>query len=213
MSVELVWITPEVEKLIAYIARVSNPANQDNPNYEKLIQYLINHKHWSPFEMAGCCVEINTSRGIADQIMRHRSFAFQTFSTRYAEVQSFEPIEPRRQDLKNRQASYDDLSEDIKGWFYGRVEVLNSEISNLYHEALSKGIAKECARSILPVSLSTKMYMNGTIRSWIHYIEVRSGIETQKEHRDIADQIKSILIPHIPIISKAIGWSNEQISS
>jgi thymidylate synthase (FAD) len=204
---KLIWITPDTEKFIAYIARVSNPNNQENPNYEKLVAYLVAHQHWSPFEMANACFEINTSRAITAQILRHRSFTFQEFSQRYAKVQSIEEVEVRRQDEKNRQASHDDLAEETKSWFKENFAKLMEQVNSFYDQAVEKGIAKECARFVMPMASSSKIYMNGTIRSWIHYINLRTGPETQKEHRDIANAIKLQLIEQLPVVSKAIGWT------
>lgn len=206
MSVKLIHVTPNTEATIAYCARVSS-SNQENPEFEKLIKYLIKHKHWSPFEMATMCVEINTTRAIAAQILRHKSFNFQEFSQRYSEVQVFISCEARRQDLKNKQNSTDDLPEDIKAWFdqaQGDVVALSSK---LYQEAISKGIAKECARFLLPLSTQTRLYMHGTIRSFIHYVDVRTDASTQKEHREIALLVKDIMKDQFPTIAKALGWT------
>ena len=208
MSVELITITPDAEKLIAYCARVSSP-NQENPEIAKLLAYCIKHQHWSIFEQASMTVEIETSRMISAQILRHRSFVFQEFSQRYAEAQEIVLCEARRQDTKNRQNSIDDLDEDIKEeWLvrqrYGFLAALQS-----YQWALNNGIAKECARAVLPMQTKTKLYMTGSIRSWIHYLELRTGPDTQKEHRDIANAIKRIFIEQLPVTSEALGWNNE----
>ena len=205
MSVKLVTITPEAEKLIAYCARVSSP-NQENPEIAKLLKYCVDHKHWSIFEQASMTVEITTSRMISAQILRHRSFVFQEFSQRYAEAQEIVPCEARRQDTKNRQNSIDDLDADIKEeWLvrqrYGFLAALQS-----YQWALNNGIAKECARAVLPMQTMTKLYMTGSIRSWIHYLELRTGPDTQKEHRDIANEIKMIFVKELPVIAEALGW-------
>ena len=205
MKVELVHITPDCEKLIAKIARVSSN-NQDNPEYSKLMAYLIKHQHWSPYEMANMCLEIETSRAIAAQILRHRSFSFQEFSQRYAEAQEFEGYPARRQDLKNRQNSIDDLSEDTKEWFWAAQEKINSQSLDFYKAALEMGIAKEQARFLLPLSTQTRLYMNGSIRSWIHYITLRTSPDTQLEHRSIAEQCKLIFINQLPEVSKALNW-------
>lgn len=206
MLVKLVSTTPEGEKIIAHCARVSSP-NQENPEYEKLLSYLIKNNHWSPFEMANLCVEITTTRGVAPQILRHKSFSFQEFSQRYAEALTYEPYEARRQDLKNRQNSIDDMNQENKEWF-GMIQELNWETSlERYKKALEFGVAKELARTLLPLGTETKLYMNGSIRSWIHYIEVRSDPSTQKEHRDIAEACKKILIEHYPTVAKAMNWS------
>lgn len=205
--VKLIHRTEESEKLIAFMARVSSP-NQENPKFEKLIKYLLDNKHFSPFEMCNMCVEINTSRAIAQQLIRHRSFAYQEFSQRYQQVssQSFEQYEARRQDVKNRQNSISDLPEDVQDWFKNAQYEINTSASELYQQALDKGIAKESARFLLPLSTSTKLYMNGSLRSWIHYIEVRTDSSTQKEHRDIAEECKEIFKKEFPIIAKALCW-------
>jgi thymidylate synthase (FAD) len=209
MNVKMVWITPDAEKFIAYCARVSNPANQDNPDIEGLIKYCIQHKHWSPFQMANVCIEVNTSRAITAQIARHSSLSIQEFSQRYAKVQSFEPIEVRRQDVKNRQNSIDDLSEDVRDWWNIECSKVLESAAKLYGEAVSKGIAKECARMVLPMASSSRMYLNGTVRSWLTYLMVRTGPDTQKEHRDIAFKIKDILTEKMPMIARASGWVTE----
>lgn len=205
MKVSLVHITPDCEKLIAKIARVSSN-NQDNPEYSKLMAYLIKHAHWSPFEMGNMCVEIETSRAIAAQILRHRSFSFQEFSQRYSKAQEFEQYRARRQDLKNRQNSIDDLDYDTLLWFEWAQLQVNNLSQDLYNTALEKGIAKEQARFLLPLSTKTRLYMNGSIRSWIHYLTLRTNIDTQLEHRVIAEQIKSLFITQLPEISKALNW-------
>lgn len=205
--VRLTHTTPKAEKLIGYMARVSSP-NQDNPSIEKLIKYLIEHNHWSPLEMANMCVEITTSRAISAQIIRHRSFSFQEFSQRYSKVDSNENefYGARRQDEKNRQNSIDDLSDETQDWFLNAQMQVNDLSRNLYVEALDKGIAKESARFLLPISTTTKLYMNGSLRSWIHYINIRTEISVQLEHREIADEIKKIFMMEFPIISKALNW-------
>lgn len=207
--VKLIHCTVGAEKLITYMARVSSP-NQDNPDKDKLLKYLITHKHWSPFEMATMCVEIRTSRAISAQILRHRSFHFQEFSQRYSKVdpQDFEFYEARRQDDKNRQNSVGDLPEDVQDWFLGAQEQVVELAQKLYYEATDKGIAKECARFLLPMSTGTKVYMHGTLRDWIHYINLRSEVGTQKEHRDIALRAKEIFIQKFPVIAKALEWTN-----
>jgi thymidylate synthase (FAD) len=199
-SVKLVHITPNAEELITYMARVSNPANQSNTETSaRLIKYLIDHKHWSPFEMVNMCVEINTTRSIAAQILRHRSFSFQEFSQRYAQVE-LDPVLPemRRQDLKNRQNSVDDLPLDV----LDECDVLVTEafVSALkaYDRLLELGVAKECAREVLPLATPTRLYMNGTIRSWIHYCQLRCANGTQKEHQDIARGVYKLLEEHVP---------------
>jgi thymidylate synthase (FAD) len=205
-STKLVWITPNAESVITYCARVSNPKNQEtNPNPEKLIAYCIKHKHWSVFEMASACVEINTTRDISAQILRHRSFSFQEFSQRYAEVQLRPEIpELRRQDLTNRQNSIDDLHQNTKEFFERKIAEVYSHSYDVYQQLLDAGVAKECARKILPINSPTRLYMSGTLRSWLHYLQVRRGPETQLEHRVIAQEIASILCKHIPSIFNVI---------
>lgn len=205
MEVNLVHSTSDAETLIAYCARVSSP-NQDNPEYEGLLRYCIKNGHWSVFEMASMCVEITTSRAIAQQILRHRSFHFQEFSQRYAEVTSFEIYEARRQDAKNRQNSIDDMTEDTKRWFNLRQDEIRNLAQCSYDQALSMGIAKEQARFLLPLSTTTKLYMHGTIRDWVHYLNLRTANGTQKEHADIAKAIQSIFIEKLPVVSKSLGW-------
>jgi len=199
-STRLVWITPEAEKIMGYCARVSNPNNQTNyDTAPKLLQYCIKHQHWSVFEMASMCVEINTTRSIAAQILRHRSFSFQEFSQRYAEVELRAEIpEFRRQDLKNRQNSVDDLSESTlkQAELIAASALVSSQ--RAYEELLQLGIAKECAREVLPLATPTRLYMNGTIRSWIHYCQLRCGNGTQKEHQIIAREAWKLLEEHLP---------------
>ena len=208
MSVELITITPDAEKLIAYCARVSSP-NQENPEIAKLLAYCIKHQHWSIFEQASMTVEIETSRMISAQILRHRSFVFQEFSQRYAEAQEIVLSEARRQDTKNRQNSIDDLNDAIKeDWIELQENIFRWALEG-YHWALHNGIAKECARAVLPMQTKTKLYMTGSIRSWIHYLELRTGPDTQKEHRDIADAIKRIFVEQLPVTSEALGWNNQ----
>lgn len=204
-SVELVHITPDAEELIAYMARVSNPSNQSNTETSsKLIRYLIKHKHWSPFEMVNMCVEINTTRSIAAQILRHRSFSFQEFSQRYAEVQLKPEIpELRRQDTKNRQNSINDLDPIQVKFLSHDIGKLYAECYNLYHQLLEAGVAKECAREVLPMAAPTRLYMNGTIRSWLHYCDLRTDNGTQKEHTIIAGQIQDLLYQHLPNVMEA----------
>ena len=206
MPCKLVWITPEAEKNIIYIARVSNPANQDNPKITGLLKYLIKHKHVSPFEMANMCIEITTTRAISAQIIRHRSFSFQEFSQRYAEVPSIEDCECRLQDSKNRQGSLDVEDDALKVWWDESKQSINDHCKEVYKQALEKGIAKACARFLLPMSSTSKLYMNGTIRSWIHYLESRTAWDTQKEHRELAEEIKNIFSEHMPTIAKALGF-------
>ena len=206
-TVSLVHTTPDAEKLIAYMARVSNPDNQDNPESERLIRYLIKHKHWSPFEMVNMCVQIETTRSVAAQILRHRSFSFQEFSQRYAQVAEPAVIPAlRRQDTKNRQNSIDNLDPVTVDEFNIKMNSLFELSENLYNEMLLAGVAKECARDVLPLSTPTKMYMNGTLRSWIHYIDLRTANGTQHEHKLVAEGCKKLFEEQFPLISKAI-WS------
>jgi len=208
MTVNLVWATPDAEKMIVMMARVSAPKNQNNMDTApKLLQYLINNKHWSPFEMANLCVEINTTRAIAPQILRHRSFSFQEFSQRYADVIELGGARVphlRRQDVKNRQNSFDDLSPDLIAHYYRRIAELFEDSDHLYREMVSNGVAKECARAILPLATKTRLYMNGTLRSWIHYLQLRIDNGTQSEHRQIAEDIKQIFCEQFPIIGQAV---------
>ena len=202
-NVKLIWITPEAEQQIEFCARVSNPKGQDKIDTTgKLLRYLVTHKHWSPFEMASACVEITTTRDISAQILRHRSFSFQEFSQRYAStidgLGGLEIPHLRRQDTKNRQASHDDLTREATQAFYRRISSVFEDLEHLYQEMLSAGIAKESARKILPMNSPTRLYMSGTIRSWIHYLSVRRGPETQLEHRLIANEIFQILNKEMP---------------
>ena len=202
---KLISVTPNAEEIIAYCARVSNPANQDNPDSERLIRYLIKHRHWSPFEMAHVVIEINTTRAIAAQILRHRSFSFQEFSQRYAvaDLGDFEVPELRRQDTKNRQNSINDLPQEVVDEFQSEIDEVFETTRVLYQRMLSYGVAKECARGILPLNTPTKLYMSGTIRSWIHYCGLRCGNGTQEEHRVIAEACKDLLYQHLPNVAKA----------
>jgi thymidylate synthase (FAD) len=207
-SASLIWITPDAENMIAYCARVSNPLNQTNhETAPRLLRYCINNQHWSVFEMASMCVEINTTRSIAAQILRHRSFSFQEFSQRYAQVAAV-PIIPelRRQDHTNRQNSIDDLDEVVKYNYTSRMIELYSKAYDLYKDMIEAGVAKECAREVLPLSTSTRLYMNGSIRSWLHYCDLRTSNGTQKEHAVIAGQIQDILYSQIPNVCEAM-WS------
>lgn len=211
-TVSLVHITPKAEELIAYMARVSNPSNQSNTETSaKLIKYLIDHNHWSPFEMVNMCVEINTTRSIAAQILRHRSFSFQEFSQRYADVTSIgSPVVPslRRQDHKNRQNSIDDLPTEKKEVYYRRIHQLFAESEDLYREMVSSGVAKECARDVLPMASPSRLYMNGTIRSWLHYCDLRTENGTQREHAVIAGQVQDLLYELLPSVSEAMWNKN-----
>jgi thymidylate synthase (FAD) len=204
-TVSLVHTTPDAEQLIAYMARVSNPDNQDNPQSERLIRYLIKHKHWSPFEMVNMCVQIETTRSVAAQILRHRSFSFQEFSQRYAQVTEPALIPKlRRQDTKNRQNSIDNLDPVTVDEFNIKMNSLFELSENLYNEMLVAGVAKECARDILPLSTPTKLYMNGTLRSWLHYCDLRCANGTQYEHKLIADQVKNLIDQEFPTIYAAM---------
>jgi len=213
MSVKLISITKSnvegidsAEGLITYVARVSNPTNQMNEeSAPKLLKYLIKNKHWSPFELVHMTVEINTSRAIAQQILRHRSFSFQEFSQRYSTASSFVHYKARRQDVKNRQNSIDDMDIDAKVWFDDAQKNVQDVCNVLYERALRRGIAKEQARFLLPLSTATTLYMSGSIRSWIHYIQLRTEAGTQLEHRDIANQIEEILAANFPNIAEALN--------
>ena len=207
-TASLIHITPNAEELIAYMARVSNPSNQSNTKTSaKLISYLIEHHHWSPMEMVNMCVEINTTRSIAAQILRHRSFSFQEFSQRYAQVTTLPEIpELRTQDTKNRQNSIDNLDKEIDGKYQHLIAKHYVDSYRLYQQMLDEGIAKECAREVLPLAAPTRLYMNGTIRSWLHYCDLRCGNGTQAEHRLIALQIQSLLKDHLPNVCEAM-WT------
>ena len=215
-KVKLTWATPNAEALIVEMARVSAPRNKDNmETAPKLLRYLINHKHWSPFEMANMCVEINTTRAISPQILRHRSFSYQEFSQRYADTNELgSAVIPhlRRQDNKNRQNSTDDLADKIGkdklAEFYRRTSAIYEDAEHLYKEMISAGVAKECARGVLPLNTQTSLYMNGTIRSFIHYLQVRTDPSTQLEHREIALKIQEIFCQQFPIIGEA-AFGNE----
>lgn len=209
-NVKLIHASPDAEKIMGYCARVSNPANQGNPDYAKLLAYCIKNHHWSVFEMASLCVEITTSRGISPQILRHRSFSFQEFSQRYASPTDFVVYQARRQDDKNRQNSHDDLDSGTKEWFYKIQQDVWDNQKGLYDFAVSKGIAKECARFLLPASVETKLYMHGTVRSWIHYIELRTTPGTQKEHRDIALECQAIFNEQFPVVGAALEWRRHE---
>lgn len=208
MKVKLVQITEDAEKQIVYIARVSNPNNQNNSEYARLIKYCIDHQHWSPFEHGFITLEIETSRAIATQILRHRSFTFQEFSQRYADPTQigFEAIELRKQSPKNRQSSIDLLDEktieQLEEVWFGVLE----DIQNIYNTMIALGVAKECARFVLPMCTSTRLYVSGSIRSWIHYLQLRTKEDVQLEHRLVALEAKKIFVENLPIISEALGW-------
>ena len=209
MTVKLVSITPNAEKTMGYIARVSNPANQDNENYAGLLKYCIKHNHWSVFEQSSMSLEIETNRAIAAQILRHRSFTFQEFSQRYAASTALGDIdlpELRRQDDKNRQNSTDDLDPEVVEKLNKQMITLFSSSKSLYEQMLSQGVAKECARMVLPLCTPTRIYMTGSCRSWIHYINLRSAHGTQKEHMDIAEACRKVFIEQFPAVSEALEW-------
>ena len=211
MNVKLVSITPDAEKTMAYIARVSNPSNQENEKYAGLLKYCIKHNHWSVFEQATMTLEIETTRAIAAQILRHRSFTFQEFSQRYADTQLLETIELpelRRQDSKNRQNSIDDLDPMVVEKLDKQMNTLFSSAFALYNQMLEEGVAKECARMVLPLCTPTKLYMTGSCRSWIHYINLRSAHGTQKEHMDIARSCACIFAGQFPAVAEALGWEH-----
>ena len=213
MSVKLISITPDAEKTMAYIARVSNPDNQDNPQIEKLLAYCLKHGHFSVFEQAHITMEIETTRDIAAQILRHRSFTFQEFSQRYAAVTAVAELpELRLQDHKNRQNSLEVSDKDTMVMISEfNMRIMDHFIKGkaLYDEMLEAGIAKECARKVLPLNTETKIYMTGNVRQWIHYIQLRSGNGTQKEHMQIALDVKEVFIKELPIVAKALGWTSE----
>ena len=209
MDVKFVSITPDAEKTMAYIARVSNPSNQQNENYSGLLKYCIKHNHWSVFEQSSMSLEIETSRAIAAQILRHRSFTFQEFSQRYAAstaLGDFELPELRRQDTKNRQNSTNDLEPELIEKFEKQMITLFSSSKSLYEQMLSQGVAKECARMVLPLCTPTRIYMTGSCRSWVHYINLRSAHGTQKEHMQIAEECRKIFIEQFPNVSEALEW-------
>ena len=214
MTVGLVSVTPDAEKTMAHIARVSNPSNQDNPKFAGLLKYCIQHQHWSVFEQSTMTLEIETTRAIAAQILRHRSFTFQEFSQRYADSSQLGVIpipEYRRQDTKNRQNSTDDLDPFIKQKLELQTKTLFDSATALYEQMLKEGVAKECARMVLPLATPTRIYMTGSCRSWIHYINLRSAHGTQKEHMDIAEACKKVFVEQFPIVSEALGWNNNLV--
>ena len=209
-NIKLISITPDAEKTMAYVARVSNPGNQDNENYAGLLRYCIQHNHWSVFEQAHMSLEIETNRGIAAQILRHRSFTFQEFSQRYADTNllaSEIPVpELRRQDTKNRQNSTDDLEEEKVFAMNKMIRDLFNDAQDTYNYLLEQGVAKECARFVLPLATPTRLYMTGSCRSWIHYINLRSAHGTQKEHMDIAESCMLIFKHEFPSVAEALKW-------
>ena len=209
MTVKFVSITPDAEKTMAYIARVSNPKNQDNENFSGLLRYCINHQHWSVFEQSSMTLEIETTRGIAAQILRHRSFTYQEFSQRYADsnlLGEIELPELRRQDDKNRQNSIDDLEPEVVEKFNRQMNTLFSSAFGLYNQMLQAGVAKECARFVLPLATPTRLYMTGSVRSWVHYIELRSAHGTQKEHMNLVANVRSIFTEQFPTVAEALNW-------
>ena len=209
MNVQLVTVTPDAEKTMAYIARVSNPSNQDNEKYAGLLKYCIKHNHWSVFEQSSMTLEIETTRAIAAQILRHRSFTFQEFSQRYADSTKLGTIpipDYRKQDLKNRQNSTDDLDQFVKQNLELQTKTLFDSCVALYEQMLEQGVAKECARKVLPLATPTRIYMTGSCRSWAHYINLRSAHGTQKEHMDIANACKKLFVQQFPSVSEALEW-------
>ena len=212
MKVLLVTVTPDAEKTMGYVARVSNPQNQDNPNVSGLLKYCINHGHWSVFEQAHMTLEIETTRGLAAQILRHRSFTYQEFSQRYADssllAEQIPVPELRRQDTKNRQNSIDDVDPFVIQKYQMLMQDHFKNAMALYQTMLDEGIAKECARFVLPLATPTKIYMTGSVRSWIHYIELRTANGTQKEHMDIAKECQCIFAEQFPICAEALGWTH-----
>ena len=210
MNVSLVSVSPDAEQHMAYCARVSNPNNQENEKYAGLLRYCIKHQHWSIFEQAFMTLEINTTRGLAAQILRHRSFTYQEFSQRYADANLLGGIpvpDLRSQDHKNRQNSIDDIPDEQKKNLQNQIQRYFAEGLDLYNELIREGVAKECARFVLPLATPTRLYMSGSVRSWIHYIDLRSGHGTQKEHMDIANECKTIFIEQFPTVSEALEWS------
>ena len=210
MSVKLVSVTPDAEQTMAYVARVSNPNNQENPNYAKLLGYCIKHNHWSVFEQSFMTLEIETTRGLAAQILRHRSFTYQEFSQRYADssllAETIPVPELRRQDTKNRQNSIDDLDPEFVELTNKQIETYFAQGMSLYQHLLDNGVAKECARFVLPLATPTRLYMSGSCRSWIHYIQLRSANGTQKEHMEIAEACKKIFAEQFPTVAEALEW-------
>jgi thymidylate synthase (FAD) len=206
-SARLVWLTPNADRVIAYCARVSNPENQNNSNTEKLIKYCADNGHWSIFEMANLCVEVKTSVAIGRQLLRHKSFSFQEFSQRYAKASSFHTYTARLQDKKNRQNSLETDNGELVEWFNNAQQAVQKFCERYYNEALEFNVAKEMARFLLPMSTSTTLYVNGTIRSWIHYLDLRTQDSTQKEHRDVALAVKDIFRTELPVVSRAV-WGD-----
>ena len=210
-KINLVSVTPDAEKHMAYVARVSNPNNQGSDNFSGLLRYCIKHQHWSVFEQAFMTVEINTTRGLAAQILRHRSFTFQEFSQRYADTNLLDSMIPvpelRSQDSKNRQNSNDDIPQEKKEEYQALIARHFSDAMDLYNALLDKGVAKECARFVLPLATPTRIYMTGSVRSWVHYIDLRSAHGTQKEHMDVAEGVRSIFTEQFPVVAEALEWA------
>ena len=211
MKVKLITVTPDAEQTMGYVARVSNPANQENPNVAGLLKYCVKHQHWSVFEQSFMTLEIETTRGLAAQILRHRSFTYQEFSQHYADSSLLGDTIPlpelRRQDTKNRQNSIDDLDPfEIQLLEKQMITLFDSSMA-LYQQMLKRGVAKECARFVLPLATPTRLYMSGSCRSWIHYIQLRSANGTQKEHMDIAQECKKIFVEQFPTVAEALDWS------
>ena len=210
-QIKLVSVTPDAEKTMAYVARVSNPKNQDNEKFAGLLRYCIQHGHWSVIEQAHMTVEINTTRGLAAQILRHRSFTYQEFSQRYADVSFIREDIPlpelRSQDEKNRQNSIDDVDPAIVEKYNVEMRKHFDQGIDLYKKMLRDGIAKECARFVLPLATPTRLYMTGSVRSWIHYITLRSAHGTQKEHMDLVENVRKVFIEQFPTVSEALEWS------
>ena len=214
MNVKLITLTPKAEETMGYIARVSNPKNQENPKVAGLLSYCIKHQHWSVFEQAFMTLEIETTRGLAAQILRHRSFTYQEFSQRYADssllADTIPLFELRRQDTKNRQNSIDDVDPFLKQELEITLKRHFESAMDIYKHMLEMGIAKECARFVLPLATPTRLYMTGSVRSWIHYIELRSAHGTQKEHMDIANECKCLFAGQFPIVAEALGWTKHE---
>ena len=210
MNVKLISVTPDAEKMMGYVARVSNPSNQENPKVAGLLKYCVKHQHWSVFEQSFMTLEIETTRGLAAQILRHRSFTFQEFSQRYADSSMLADTIPlfdlRRQDTKNRQNSIDDINPHTRQNFEIKIQKHFDDAMQLYQEMLSAGIAKECSRFVLPLAVPTRIYMSGSCRSWIHYIDLRSAHGTQKEHMDIAEACKKVFVEQFPTVAEALEW-------
>ena len=212
MSVKLISVTPDAEQTMAYVARVSNPANQENENYAGLLRYCIKHNHWSVFEQSFMTLEIETTRAIAAQILRHRSFTYQEFSQRYADSSLLSKAIPlpelRRQDTKNRQNSIDDLDPFVVQRLEMQMQTLFDSSMALYQQMLESGVAKECARNVLPLCTPTRIYMSGSCRSWIHYINLRSANGTQKEHMKIAEACREVFVEQFPTVAEALEWNS-----